>query len=180
MNDRVISIGAGGGVPMKWDEGGRVQGIRADYDDYLIADTDTSQGSSGGGVFDANLVLLGNLARGAPDFERSADGCFVTSTESDPAAAREQFTYAHRAVEALCATGSDSVLCDETCGEPCDAGAFAPVGWDEDAAQDLTCAVARSTNSGGARSAIGLVVAAATLSARRLRRAAARRRGGGA
>jgi hypothetical protein len=123
-NDRVISIGAGGGVPMKWDAGGHVQSIRADYDDYFIADTDTSQGSSGGGIFDASLALLGNLARGAADFELTEAGCYVTRTESDPSAAQEQFTYAHRAVEALCAAGSDSVLCDPTCPEPCDAGAL--------------------------------------------------------
>jgi hypothetical protein len=169
-NDRVISIGAGGGVPMKWDEGGRVQAIRSEYDDYLIADTDTSQGSSGGGIFDANLALLGNLARGAPDFERSNSGCFVTSTESDPAAAREQFTYAHRAVEALCAAGSDSVLCDRTCGEPCDAGAFAPLASEDEGAQDLTCSVGRGSGPGAARSAAALLLALAAISARRRRR----------
>jgi hypothetical protein len=174
-NDRVISIGAGGGVPMKWDEGGRVQGIRPDYDDYLIADTDTSQGSSGGGIFDANLALLGNLARGAPDFERTAAGCFVTSTESDPAAAREQFTYAHRAVEALCAAGSDSVLCDETCGDPCDAGALAPASAEEDVAQDLTCTLTRGATSSGGQITTALLFATTALSLRRHRRTAGRR-----
>jgi hypothetical protein len=91
-SDRVISIGAGGGVPIKWDEGGRVRYTRSEFDDYLIADTDTSQGSSGGGLFDENLVLLGSLARGAADFVRTDAGCYATSTESDPSAAREQFT----------------------------------------------------------------------------------------
>jgi V8-like Glu-specific endopeptidase len=123
-SDRVISIGAGGGVPIKWDEGGRVRYTRSDFDDYLIADTDTSQGSSGGGLFDENLVVLGSLARGAADFARTEAGCYVTSTESDPSAAREQFTYVHRAVEALCDTGSTSILCNPSCSEPCDAGAL--------------------------------------------------------
>lgn len=122
-SDAVISIGAGGGVPVKWDEGGHVQDIRAGFDDYFIADTDTSQGSSGGGIFDASLALLGSLARGAADFELTPSGCYVTSTESEPSAAREQFTYVHRAVEALCATGSASVLCSSSCDQPCDAGA---------------------------------------------------------
>jgi hypothetical protein len=172
-NDRVISIGAGGGVPMKWDDGGHVQSVRPEYDDYLIADTDTSQGSSGGGIFDANLALLGNLARGAPDFERAASGCFVTSTESDPAAAREQFTYAHRAVAALCASGSNSALCDVECGEPCDAGAFAPPASEAEAAQDLTCSLSRrGTSSGAARVSPILLIALAAISAVRRRRRA--------
>jgi hypothetical protein len=125
-SDRVISIGAGGGVPIKWDEGGRVRYTRSEFDDYLIADTDTSQGSSGGGIFDQDLVVLGSLARGAADFARTEAGCYVTSTESDPRAAREQFTYVHRAVEALCSTGSTSILCNPACSEPCDAGALDP------------------------------------------------------
>jgi hypothetical protein len=126
-SDRVISIGAGGGVPIKWDEGGRVRYTRSEFDDYLIADTDTSQGSSGGGIFDEHLVVLGSLARGAADFARTEAGCYVTSSEADPSAAREQFTYVHRSVEALCATGSTSVLCNPSCGDPCDAGALDPL-----------------------------------------------------
>jgi hypothetical protein len=124
--DPVISIGAGGGVPLKWDDGGSVQYSRPGFDDYFIANTDTSQGSSGGGVFNRDLAVVGSLARGAADFSFSSDGCFVTNVESDPAQALEQFTYVHRALEGLCATGSDSVLCDSECGEPCDAGALEP------------------------------------------------------
>lgn len=140
-SDRVISIGAGGGVPIKWDEGGRVRYTRSEFDDYLIADTDTSQGSSGGGIFDENLAVLGSLARGAADFVRTEAGCYVTSTEGDPSAAREQFTYVHRAVEALCATGSTSILCNPECAEPCDAGALDPLEPDS-AGGDAGCALA--------------------------------------
>jgi hypothetical protein len=125
-SDPVISIGAGGGVPIKWDGGGHVRSTRASYDDYFIADTDTSQGSSGGGVYDEQLAVVGSLARGAADFIRSPAGCFVTDVEPDPSLAREQFTYAHRAVEALCAEGSSSVLCDDACEQPCDAGLLEP------------------------------------------------------
>ncbi|HTV25922.1 MAG TPA: serine protease, partial [Polyangiaceae bacterium] len=144
-SDRVISIGAGGGVPIKWDEGGRVRSTRSEFDDYLIADTDTSQGSSGGGIFDEDLVVLGSLARGAADFARTDAGCYVTSSESDPTLAREQFTYVHRAVEALCAAGSSSVLCDDACGEPCDAGALEPLRKKSD---DSGCSFAASAPRG--------------------------------
>lgn len=115
----VISIGAGGGVPLKWDQGAEVQDTRPGFDDYFVANTDTSQGSSGGGIFDERLAVLGSLARGAPDFTRTSEGCYVTNTEPDPDAAQEQFTYVHRAVAALCEAGSDSVLCDPACDEPC-------------------------------------------------------------
>ena len=118
--DPVISVGAGGGVPIKWDAGGHVQDTRAEFDDYFIADTDTSQGSSGGGVFDAELRVVGSLARGAADFSRTDAGCFVTNQESDPALALEQFTYAHRAVQGLCETGYASPLCEDACEEPCE------------------------------------------------------------
>lgn len=133
-DDPVISIGAGGGVPLKWDAGGRVQDTRAAVLDYFIADTDTSQGSSGGGVFDQDLAVLGSLARGAVDFTRTDAGCFVTATEADPAEASEQFTYVHRAVEGLCESGFDTGLCDDHCEQPCDAS---------------TGAGARQANGGG-------------------------------
>ena len=152
-SDRVISIGAGGGVPIKWDEGGRVRYTRSEFDDYLIADTDTSQGSSGGGLFDENLVVLGSLARGAADFARTDAGCYVTSSESDPSAAREQFTYVHRAVEALCDTGSSSPLCDDSCGEPCDASTLEP-GARASAAGDSSCALAPGQQRGAQRRAL--------------------------
>jgi V8-like Glu-specific endopeptidase len=170
-SDRVISIGAGGGVPLKWDEGGRVRYTRSEFDDYLIADTDTSQGSSGGGIFDENLVVLGSLARGAADFARTEAGCYVTSTESDPTAAREQFTYVHRAVEALCSTGASSILCNPECSEPCDAGALEPLEPEENA--DEGCALVPIAHGGRApRGLASLALLLGSLLAARLRRGA--------
>ncbi len=127
----VISIGAGGGVPFKLDAGGKVQNTRPDFDDYFVADTDTSEGSSGGGIFDENLAVLGTLARGAPDFQLS-DGCWTTARQADPAQALEEFTYAHRAVEALCEVQPDRYLCDEACEQPCTAEGLPLVIYDED------------------------------------------------
>jgi hypothetical protein len=117
--DTVVSVGAGGGVPFKLDAGGRVQDDRAQFDDYFLADTDTSHGASGGALLDSQFAVLGTLARGAPDFVQSDEGCWVTSQQSDPGASQEQFTYAHRAIEALCESGSGSSLCDASCEQPC-------------------------------------------------------------
>jgi trypsin-like peptidase len=164
--DPVISIGAGGGVPLKWDDGGRVRYSRPDFDDYFIADTDTSQGSSGGGVFDSDLTVIGSLARGAPDFSFTGAGCFTTNVESDPAQALEQFTYVHRAVEGLCAAGADSALCDSSCGEPCDAGAFEPDGAGRQGRDDGGCALAIAaapSSRAGARGLLMALIAAALL-----------------
>lgn len=172
--DPVVSIGAGGGVPLKWDDGGSVQYARPDFDDYFIANTDTSQGSSGGGVFDQDLAVVGSLARGAADFSLTSDGCFVTNVESDPAQALEQFTYVHRALEGLCASGSDSVLCDSECGEPCDAGALEPQSSGQRDGDDGGC-----TLSAGAVSTPGLgelALAALSLATVSLRRRARRQR----
>ncbi len=124
--DPIINISAGGGVPLKLDAGGHVQDNRAGLFDYFVADTDTSQGSSGSGAFDADLALVGTLARGAPDFVQTDAGCFTTDRGLDPAEAIEEYTYAHRAVEALCETGIDSVLCDMGCEQPCNAADTPP------------------------------------------------------
>lgn len=168
--DTVISIGAGGGVPLKWDAGGHVRDSRSDFDDYFIADTDTSQGSSGGGVFDQGLAVVGSLARGAADFSLTSAGCFATNVESDPSQALEQFTYVHRAVDGLCATGFDSVLCDAECGEPCDAGSFEPSASSRRDRDDGGCALepgaVRSRTPGDA-APLGLGLALAAMLARR-------------
>jgi hypothetical protein len=121
LDEPVISVGAGGGVPLKLDGGGRVQDVRAEFDDYLIADTDTSGGSSGGALFDSSYAVVGSLARGALDFALTDAGCYVTNVETDPSAAQEQFTYVHRAVEVLCDAHPNQPLCQRDCEQPCTA-----------------------------------------------------------
>lgn len=121
LGDVVISISAGGGAPLKLDAGGQVLDLRAETNDYFIADTDTSEGSSGGAAFTEDLTLLGTLARGAPDFVRTDAGCWTTDSASSPLEAREQFTYAYRSVQALCEREPSSWLCDPSCDDsPCD------------------------------------------------------------
>ncbi|HKO89818.1 MAG TPA: serine protease, partial [Polyangiaceae bacterium] len=92
LGDPIISVTAGGGAPLKLDAGGQVLDVRADTNDYFIADTDTSEGSSGGAAFSEDLALLGTLARGAPDFVRTDAGCWTTDVATSPLEAREQFT----------------------------------------------------------------------------------------
>jgi hypothetical protein len=125
LDDTVVSIGSGGGVPMKFDAGGRARDLREEQSDYFLSDSDTSHGQSGGGAFDSDLALVGILARGGNDWLETEQGCRVTAHQPDPLAAAEQFTYAHRAVEALCsADASASSLCRAECGDPCQAFPF--------------------------------------------------------
>jgi hypothetical protein len=101
----------------------------------------------------------------------------VTSTESDPSAAREQFTYVHRAVEALCDTGSSSVLCNPACSEPCDAGALDPFAPSEEE-DDAGCALAPSAAGAGPERALApLGLLLGSLLAAGLRRRARARSG---
>lgn len=113
--DPLIAISAGGGVPLKMDAGGQVLDARSDTLDFFTASTDTSDGSSGGGAFDPKGALLGVLARGAPDFQQTPAGCQTTARLPETAAS-EQYTYARRAVDDLCAQYPNaSTLCPGGC-----------------------------------------------------------------
>jgi hypothetical protein len=119
---RLISVGAGGGVPMKWDAGGQVRDARSAWLDYFTADADNSGGSSGGGAFDERLVLVGIAARGEADFAPSAAGCNTTVREPAGGGTGEDFTYAFQALRGLCdGPGRTSTLCRADCGSPCQA-----------------------------------------------------------
>ena len=120
LGEAIVAINAGGGVPFKLDAGGHVRDLRTGSDDYFVADTDTSEGSSGGPAFNSERVLVGTLARGAPDFVNTSDGCVTTDREQNPRLAREQFTYAYRSVAALCEVDPTRWLCDSSCETGCE------------------------------------------------------------
>jgi hypothetical protein len=119
--DAVISVGTPGGVPLKLDRGGAVRDPREATGDYFSADTDTSHGSSGGAAFDERLSLVGVFVRGGTDSLLTPDDCRREVHDPDDAASEEQFTYVHRAVEALCADELASSICRPDCGNPCQA-----------------------------------------------------------
>jgi hypothetical protein len=127
-DEPLVSIGAGGGIPIKVDAGGRVVDERGPIFDYFVADTDTAHGSSGGGAFDQEFALVGVLARGASDFVWTDDWCSVAA-HADSVEAAEEFTFAYLAVNGLCdsAVGAASSLCRPSCGSPCAALPREPV-----------------------------------------------------
>lgn len=163
--DAIVAINAGGGVPFKLDGGGRIRDRRSNVNDYFVADTDTSEGSSGGPAFDDALKLVGTLARGAPDYVATEEGCVRTDRELDPALAREQFTYAFRSLEGLCEVEPDRWLCDTSCE---DCGVPPPP---SDAFEDGCALAPKRSGSSGAAGAGLLALALAALGSRRRRAA---------
>jgi hypothetical protein len=114
IGDNLLAISAGGGVPLKVDPRVRVAGFE---EGRFIAESDTFRGSSGGGAFAPNGDLVGLFVRGLADFETSEAGCMTTRHHAS-AGAREQFTYAYRAVEAFCNVEPQHSLCQKALREP--------------------------------------------------------------
>lgn len=163
----VVSMGTPGGTPAKIDTGGQVRTVREPWFDYFVADSDTSAGASGGAAFDDNGALLGVLARGGDDFVPHPDmDCNVT-VRAAREIADEQFTYAHRALQGLCAKrpGASS-LCRAACQGICEA---LPPATDASIAAGCAVVPLRPGEAPGPWAIPIFVVGALVLASRRLR-----------
>jgi hypothetical protein len=109
----IALVGFGSGLPMKLDLNGRVIAPRAEVLDYFRAAIDAFGGHSGGGVFDAQQRVVGVLSAGAQDYVLSGRCQVVARYPETGEGGGEVVTYAHRAVEGLCATGWPS---ERLCG----------------------------------------------------------------
>jgi len=121
--DALLVMGNGGGIPLKIDSGASVRDVRTQSLDYFSADADNFSGASGGAALDQQLTLTGIVSRGQLDFELAESGCQkavqITGDDSNPDDL-EHFTFAYRAVEALCrANPNASSICRTECGDPC-------------------------------------------------------------
>ncbi|HEY0469197.1 MAG TPA: serine protease [Polyangiaceae bacterium] len=117
--DGFTTIGAPGGVPLKFDDTGTVAVVR-EQRDFFTGRVDTSVGWSGGAAYDTNLVLLGILSRGGQDYVATPEGCNLVVHASSAEPADEQFTYGNRAVDALCAKQPTRALCRAECDPFCE------------------------------------------------------------
>jgi hypothetical protein len=117
----LVIAGASYGLPLKVDRAATVRAARGPSFDFFVADSDTSHGASGGPALDGRHALLGVLARGGEDVEPTERGCFETVHVADASQAKEEFTYAARALEGLCERDPGSSLCRNDCGDPCSA-----------------------------------------------------------
>ncbi len=178
----VSVIGFPSGLPAKVDRGGAVTDARDGSGDYFIATTDTFGGSSGSGVFDAERRLVGVLVRGADDWDTvegpDGDDCLVRATyDDDGDGAGEHSTYAQRAVDALCADGWRTAICDPELKTDDDDGAAAGdvVAGQAVAGDDLDVSAPADAAScvqvrGGASTFAALLVGLAALRRRRFAR----------
>lgn len=113
QGEPLATIGCVSGLPAKIDSGSHVLDPRAPNEDFFLLDSDTFEGSSGSGVFDAAARLVGVLVRGGQDYEPRPDaGCVVPKRVDLSADAGglsselgEEATYVARAVEETCARG---------------------------------------------------------------------------
>jgi hypothetical protein len=115
---QAIMIGFGAGIPMKIDQGGAVDAVRAETLDFFTTNSDAFGGNSGSAVFDSNGTIIGILVAGGSDYIYDEEaGCYRIARlpESNPI---EQSSYVFRAVDALCNTTSrnDYTLCANRCG----------------------------------------------------------------
>ncbi|HEX3906034.1 MAG TPA: serine protease [Polyangia bacterium] len=117
--EAVTTIGFPSGLPAKIDPS-NVLDPRSATLDYFSMASDTFEGSSGSGVYDAGDNLIGVFARGTADFV-SEGGCRAVRvvTTPDPSSA-ESATYIAPVIAALCGAGWPSArLCGTTptCGD---------------------------------------------------------------
>jgi hypothetical protein len=156
----ILTIGAPHGVPLKFDATGRVEDPRAG-DDFFVARTDTSAGWSGGGAYDESGALVGIVARGGEDLVSTVEGCNVVNRVSPGQPAAEQFTYAHRALVALCGVEPARPLCDDGRESPRHAGPRPRI---ESTSAEGGCSMAGSVPSSRPSSALAWLLVAAGLS----------------
>ena len=118
--DALTIAGYGAGLPMKVELAAQVTGL-ADSERFIAA-TDTFAGSSGSGLYDADLSLIGFHVSGDTDWVLD-DGC---SRANVVTVSQEQDQRASTALRALCDSGwPTSALCGsaDRCGDGiCGAG----------------------------------------------------------
>jgi V8-like Glu-specific endopeptidase len=110
----VAVIGFGSGIPAKIDSGGAVTDLRTG-NDYFEMNTDTFQGNSGSGVFDAqSRELIGLLVRGATDYVAMGACQIVNRCPMTPGGAScggESANYLQPVFEDFCARRPTHRLC---------------------------------------------------------------------
>jgi len=135
LNEPLVVIGFGSGIPAKIDAGGRVINRRANRLDYFQATLDTFGGNSGSGVFNNAGEVVGILVRGAPDYVRRGS-CNIVNVLSDSGDdGGEDAVYVARAVSALCSSGEVSA---RLCG-PFESSWCVPCGTNADCESGFVC-----------------------------------------
>jgi hypothetical protein len=109
VDEPVLGINHGGGIPAKVDAGGRVIEIDGGA---VFVDLDAFGGASGGPVFSWDGALVGILTAGMPDYELSERNCLTyLRTSGVPGLAGELAIGPDEARAVLCERVSDAPPC---------------------------------------------------------------------
>jgi hypothetical protein len=122
VGDPLLVVGTPLGVPAKLDDGARVIESRLETMDYFKLDADAYQGSSGSGIFNQDLSLVGVLVRGQEDLTWDQTRACHVSRRIDAGSTElsERGGYVTSAVSSLCEGGWQSKrLCarEGDCGD---------------------------------------------------------------
>jgi hypothetical protein len=110
IEDELVVASHGAGLPLKIELAAAVTASSPTSGELTVA-MDTFTGSSGGGLYNQDLELVGLVAGGAPDWE-VVDGCTRAAHSPVP---RERAAAAGRLVQAVCGAGWPSA---RLCGTP--------------------------------------------------------------
>ncbi|HWA77623.1 MAG TPA: serine protease [Polyangiaceae bacterium] len=115
VGDALVVASHGAGLPLKVELAADVTEIAQDSGALTLA-TDTFSGSSGGGVYNQALELVGLVENGAPDWE-AVEGC---NRAAHAEVAQERAVDAHHLTKVVCDAGWPSLhLCNRPpmCGD---------------------------------------------------------------
>ncbi len=108
----ITALGFGNGIPGKVHTGGSVTRANEQWG-YFHGSTDTFGGNSGSGTYNDAHELVGVFVRGGDEDYVQSGGCFVTNVV-DESGASQEYDYAYKAVDDLCASGYQSArLCPD-------------------------------------------------------------------
>ena len=112
--ERVVAIGHPGGLPLKYDAGGRVLSSTRSPPGLVTASIDSFAGSSGAPVFDSRSALLGIIAGGRSDYtyDREAD-CLRTVRVATPGDDSGERVLPVAAAFAELCTARSTAACDQ-------------------------------------------------------------------
>jgi hypothetical protein len=117
----ITALGFGDGIPGKVHTGATVNATLHELG-YFMGSTDTFAGNSGSATYTDQHEILGVYVRGTESDYVKQGACQVVNVAREPRA-KQEYSYAHRAVRDLCESGYPSErLCGSGEAEPDPAG----------------------------------------------------------
>jgi len=106
VGQSITALGFGTGIPGKVHPGATINATFHDLG-YFMGSTDTFAGNSGSATYSAEHAILGVYVRGTESDYVKQGGCQVVNVANEPKA-KQEYSYAYRAVKELCDAGHKS------------------------------------------------------------------------